>query len=486
MSFVQPEYIVFLALVFAAYWLLGRRRRQNLLLIGVSFVFYGWVHPEFCLLLVASSVVDYLAARGMGARPARKSWLLAASVAVNMGMLAYFKYVDFFIENFAAVMTTVGLTPSFTTLNLVLPLGISFFTFQTMSYTIDVWRGQLEAREDFVDYMVFVTFFPQLVAGPVERAANVLPQIEAERSFDLERTRSGFALVLWGAFKKICVADTIAPYVDLVFLHSDPSAAMIWAGGLGFAVQILADFSGYTDLARGSARMLGIELMENFESPYLAATPAEYWQRWHISFSTWLRDYVYLPATFSPWVRRWITVPGTGRWGANAHMARAFFITMLISGVWHGASWICIFWGLYHAVLLTAYHLAGRKIPRAFKKRYTRRQKRLVLVPLMFLWTWLGMIIFRERSLATLVEHLTLNPLASTEEQWITAAVMLGATAATAAPLVLAWAYMTWLRPRLEGSIWRLPLQTTAWAAAAVCVFTFKRVTDGDFVYFQF
>jgi len=483
MSFVEPTFLAFFVLVFAGYWLLNDRRWQNLLLLVVSFVFYGWIHPWLMVLLFASAMLDYVAARRIVETPDRANLWLGLSVVGNIGALAFFKYFDFFIEGFGSALQSIGLQNDVHALGLFLPLGLSFYTFQTMSYTIDVWRKQLDMRTDVVDYLVYVCFFPQLVAGPVERAANVLPQFERPRTFNQSMVRSGLSLALWGAFKKVVLADTLAPYVDLVFVTKEPSAAMIWAGALGFTVQVLADFSGYTDIARGTARMLGIELMDNFDHPYLAASPMEFWQRWHISFSTWLRDYLYLPLSFSPWVRKYLTIPGTEPWGYLAHTSRALFITMLASGLWHGSTVNYVAWGMYYWALGSAYAYAQAKIPKRVKRK---RNWRPFTVPLMFAFTVTGMLIFRVPSLGRLGGFLTLNPLAGTQDQWIATTVLLSVTLAVALPSVLAMLASFYVLPKLERSPYLLPVQTTLWTAASIAMFIFARGAGADFVYFQF
>ena len=480
MSFVQIEFLWFMLTVFTVYYLARTKTQQNLLLVLASYVFYGWVHPWFCGLLLLSSFVDFFAAQGIQKNRAHKGRWMALSLAGNLGMLGYFKYMNWFVDSVIGALNTLGIEHSVAALNIYLPVGISFFTFQTMSYTIDVYRERLDARSNFIDYMVFVSFFPQLVAGPVERAENVLPQLEKRRSLDWENVRSGFALALWGAFKKVVVADTIAPYVDLVFIHNAPSGAMVWAAALGFTIQILADFSAYTDLARGTARILGIELMENFNSPYISKTPMEYWQRWHISFSTWLRDYVYLPVTFSDWVRK---VPGISAAGPLGILFAGFMITMVVSGVWHGANWSCVIWGVYHGVLLCAYTYAQRKIPRKVRKQ---KHWDYLLMPLMFFWTVLGMMIFREPRITQLLHKLTLNPFVGTEEQWIAASIMLSVSLTGALPLLIAFAALRTVIPKMKQSPWYWPMQTTAWTVYALTMFTFTRVTETDFVYFAF
>ena len=324
MTFVQIEFVYYFAIVYALYLLLQRYRWQNLMLIPASMIFYGWVHPWFLYLLFASSVLDYFAALGMEKYPAHKKLMLAASLTGNLGMLCYFKYTDFALANIAAALDAVGVHHAIAPLHLVLPVGISFYTFQTMGYTIDVYRGQMHARRNYLDYIHFVLYFPHLVAGPVNRSSDLLVQIENPRTVTWAKFSSGMSLSMWGAFKKVVVADTVSSYVDKCFLLKDPNAAIIWAATLGFTVQILADFSGYTDIARGISRMMGIELVKNFDHPYLAANPSEFWRRWHISFSTWIRDYVY------------ISLGGSrgGFWKATA----ATYGAMLTSGLWHGAS----------------------------------------------------------------------------------------------------------------------------------------------------
>lgn len=474
MTFIQVEFLWLMAIVFAVYWLLPRRPWQNALLVLVSAVFYGWVHPWFLILLYGSSLIDYGAGLAMERWPAKKKLFLVLSLCSNLGMLAWFKYVDFFIENVLVVFQAIGLKTSLHTLGVFLPVGISFYTFQTMSYSIDVYRGQLKARRDLLDYVTFVSFFPQLVAGPVERAGNLLRQVEQDRRFQWVALRSGLALALWGAFKKVVCADTIAPYVDKVFILEDPSGPLIWAATLGFSIQILADFSGYTDIARGVSRMLGFELVENFKHPYLAANPSEFWRRWHISFSSWIRDYLYIPA-------------GGSRGGLWA-TTRSTFIAMTLSGLWHGAAWTFVLWGLFHAALLTGYRLVAPRIPESW------RQARLGPVPvgrsaaviIMFGFTLVGWMIFRETHIDRLLGYWSQNPLAASPDEWVATWIMLGVCGFTAAPLVAVLLWERFVLPRLKDSAWHLPVQTSGWALIALAIFVFHRNVGNDFIYFQF
>jgi D-alanyl-lipoteichoic acid acyltransferase DltB (MBOAT superfamily) len=469
MSFVQLEFLWFLSIVLVLYWGFPRRRWQNVLLAVASAVFYGWVHPWFLLLLYGSAVLDYNVGRAIVSRPERKRLWLTLSLVGNLGMLGYFKYCDFFIENVVAALSALGLETSMHTLGIFLPVGISFYTFQTMSYTIDIYRGTLKPRNDFLDYVVFVSFFPQLVAGPVERASRLLPQVEQDRHFRPEVFASGVSLAMWGGFKKMVVADTVAPYVDKIMLTNEPSGAMIAAATLGFAIQILADFSGYTDMARGLARMLGFELMENFKNPYLAVNPSDFWRRWHVSFSSWIRDYLYIPLGGSR----------GGRWST----LKATFGAMLLSGLWHGASWNFVLWGAFHAALITGYRAVTRRIPRELRKD----PRHLVLtVPLMFGFTCLGWLIFRETRIERLLYYATLNPFEGTTEQWVATTTMLSICALTATPLVVGLLVEKLVIPRISDRPWYLPLRTTAWAFMALGMLLFFRLSTLDFIYFQF
>jgi alginate O-acetyltransferase complex protein AlgI len=469
MTFIQYEFLILMVIVFTVYWLLPGRLLQNALLLVVSVVFYGWIHPWFLILLFGSAILDFFMGLGIHRFPSRKRWFLILSMCGNLGLLGYFKYFDFFVENIVTAFATLGVTTNLHTLGIFLPVGISFYTFQTMSYTIDVYRGDCKPRKNFLDYVVFVSFFPQLVAGPVERAKNLLAQIETPRVFQWSKVQSGFALAMWGGFKKMVVADTVAPYVDKVFLLNEPSAPLIWAATLGFTVQILADFSGYTDIARGVSRMLGFELVENFKIPYLATSPSQFWRRWHVSFSTWIRDYLYF--TFG------------GSRGTFVKTTMATFIAMLLSGLWHGAAWTFVIWGAYHAILLTGYRLVVPRIPKALK---TMPGAHGMAVSIMFGFTIFGWLIFRETRIDRLVHYLSLNPFEAPPEQWVATAVLLGVVAAVSAPQIIALIMERFVKPRLVNTAFYFPLQTTTWALYAITMFIFVHQTTNDFIYFQF
>jgi D-alanyl-lipoteichoic acid acyltransferase DltB (MBOAT superfamily) len=469
LTFIQVEFIWFYLAVFSAYWLVRNRVAQNALLIVASGVFYGWVHPFWLVLLYISAIVDYLAGISMERWPARKNLVLFVSLATNVGILSYYKYADFFLENLDAALTAAGMPDAVGPIGVLLPAGISFYTFQSMAYSIDIWRGELKARRNILEYLLAVSFFCHLVAGPVQRASNLLQQAEHERRFSWAMVRSGFGLAMWGAFKKIVCADTVSPYVDKILALPDPSAGMVWAAVLGFTVQILADFSGYSDIARGTARMLGWDLMLNFNHPYLATSPSEFWRRWHISFSTWIRDYLYF--SFG------------GSRGGVGRTVGATYAAMLISGLWHGASWNFVLWGAYHATLTVAYRFLTPLVPKGFRESQLGH---VLAVAWMFVLTVFGWLLFRVTDVSRITALLRLDPFGGTPAQAAAAVTMLAIAALAAAPLLAALAWETWVAPRIAESPWRLPIQTTAWAAFACTFFVFQRMAGNDFIYFQF
>jgi D-alanyl-lipoteichoic acid acyltransferase DltB (MBOAT superfamily) len=317
-----------------------------------------------------------------------------------------------------------------------------------------------------------VSFFPQLVAGPIERAGNLLPQVEKARTFGWDQTTSGLSLALWGMFKKICIADTIAPFVDKVFILSDPAGPLVWAASVGFMIQIFADFSGYTDIARGTARMLGFELVKNFKSPFLAASTPEFWQRWHISLSFWIRDYIMVPLL------------GSGSRLSLFRFIWATILTFTIIGLWHGASWNFIIFGAFHGVWMTIYTLANRRLPATVRNMPLGRP--LAIVFHMVAVSIPGSLLFRETHLLRIVEHLQKNPFAASTDDWVATTVVLGVTLIAATPLIVSHYVEHYAWPYLEKSRWWLPIQTSAWGCYATMMFLFYRVTQYDFIYFQF
>ena len=347
MLFNSLAFAVFLPLVFVLYWALGRGRvrLQNAFLIVASYVFYGWWDWRFLFLIFISSLADFVIGRAMdgSGSASRRKVLLGASLAVNLGFLGFFKYFNFFITSLATLLESVGLEANLPLLRVILPVGISFYTFQTLSYTIDIYRGKIRSSSDPVAFFAFVSFFPQLVAGPIERAKSLLPQFSRERVFDPDLARAGMRQVLWGFFKKMVVADNMAPYVEEIFSNAGQLDGVILIMGVFFfALQIYCDFSGYSDIAIGVARLVGFGLMRNFAYPYFSRDIAEFWRRWHISLSSWFRDYVYIPM-------------GGSRTNRARHIGN-LLVTFTVSGFWHGANWTFIVWGalngLYYLPLM--------------------------------------------------------------------------------------------------------------------------------------
>lgn len=380
MLFNELQYWVFFALVMTGYVLLPHKAQNRFLLVA-SYVFYGFWDWRFLGLIMFSTVVDYVIGQKIHHETAetRRKRLLWISLGVNLGLLGVFKYFNFFIDTFAAVLTQAGVSADLPALSIILPVGISFYTFQTLSYTIDIYRRELKPTDDFLDYALFVAFFPQLVAGPIERAKNLLPNIIAPRKLTWAAFERGLGLCLIGLIKKVAIADAIAPTVDSVFASPDPTRADVILACWLFAIQIYCDFSGYTDIARGTAKALGFRLMRNFAQPYFAINPREFWQRWHISLSTWLRDYLYF------------SLGGSRKGRARTHIN--LITTMLLGGLWHGAAWNFVLWGAYQGGILSLY----RVLPKWSLGSWFGL-KRLIGIALFFQITSYGWLLFRADS----------------------------------------------------------------------------------------
>jgi len=341
MLFHSIDFGIFLPLVFILYWFVFHKslKAQNALIVLASYVFYGWWDWRFLSLLLFSTAVDYLVGIGFSREndPFKRKILLGTSLLVNLGLLGFFKYFNFFVDNFVHAFSFFGSSINPNTLDIILPVGISFYTFQTLSYSIDVYKRKLEPTRDFIAFSAFVSFFPQLVAGPIERATHLLPQFYSPRVFDQTKAVDGLRQILWGFFKKLVIADSCATYANSIFnFSSDYSGYTLLLGAVAFAFQIYGDFSGYSDIAIGTSRLFGFDLMKNFSFPYFSRDMAEFWRRWHISLSTWFRDYVYIPLG--------------GSKGSIGLKIRNIFIIFLVSGFWHGANWTFIVWGALNAV----------------------------------------------------------------------------------------------------------------------------------------
>ncbi len=347
MIFNSLVFIAFIAVFLPVYFSLKGRTRL-LWCLGASYFFYGWWDWRFLSLILTSTLIDYfvgLRLENTHDQDQRKR-LLWISVVVNLGFLGFFKYFNFFIESFQELLLTFGLQPSFNTLYIILPVGISFYTFQSMSYTIDVYYRKIDVERNFLRFATYISFFPQLVAGPIVRAREFLPQFKRDRQFDWDRFIAGSGQVLWGFFKKVAVADSLAPFVEQCFdMPATFSSLHLLIGVVFYSFQIYCDFSGYSDIAIGLARIMGFDFPDNFRTPYFSKNFSEFWTRWHITLSSWLRDYLYIPL-------------GGNRHG-TAKTLRNLMITMLLGGLWHGASWVFVFWGFLHGLYLIVQRIIG-------------------------------------------------------------------------------------------------------------------------------
>lgn len=400
MLFNSLEFAIFLPIVFLLYWFALQKnlKIQNFLLLVASYVFYGWWDWRFLSLIIFSSLVDYSIGIGLGKTDIRirRRLLLTASIVVNIGLLGFFKYYNFFVESFSDAFTFFGRHIEPDRLNIVLPVGISFYTFQTLSYSIDVYRKKLEPTHDIIAFFAFVSFFPQLVAGPIERAKNLLPQFYSHRHFDYAKAVDGSRQILWGLFKKVVIADNCAEYVNDIFAnHAQYSGSTLVIGVVFFAFQIYADFSGYSDIAIGTARLFGFNLMRNFAFPYFSRDIAEFWRRWHISLSTWFRDYLYIPLG--------------GSRGNTASKIRNTFVIFVVSGFWHGANWTFIVWGALNAIYFLPLLLLGKNrshLDLVAKNRFFPSLREAIGIVITFSITCLAWVFFRAESLPHAIDYL--------------------------------------------------------------------------------
>ena len=341
MLFNSIDFAIFLPIVFILYWFVTNKnlKLQNFLIVAASYLFYGWWDWRFLSLILFSTIVDFTVGQKLRKEEnqLKRKVLLWTSILVNLGFLGFFKYYNFFLDNFITAFSFFGQNIQANSLNIILPVGISFYTFQTLSYTIDVYKRKLEPTNDFIAFSAFVSFFPQLVAGPIERATHLLPQFYTKRTFDYSKAVDGMRQILWGLFKKIVIADNCAEYANQIFNNSaDMNGSTLVLGALFFTFQIYGDFSGYSDIAIGTSRLFGFDLMQNFNFPYFSRDIAEFWRRWHISLSTWFRDYLYIPLG--------------GSRGGTWMKVRNTFIIFIVSGFWHGANWTFIVWGALNAI----------------------------------------------------------------------------------------------------------------------------------------
>jgi alginate O-acetyltransferase complex protein AlgI len=485
MSFTTLTFILFLLVVFTVYWAIPSRRGQNVLLVLASYFFYGWWDWRFCGLMLISSLVDYIVCLYMeNGSAVRRKRLLIISIISNLSLLGFFKYYNFFVDSARGFLGALGWSAPFPTLEIILPAGISFYTFQTMSYTIDVYRGHVKICHHILDYLAYVCFFPQLVAGPIERANRFLPQFLEPRRFDEAIATDGCRQILWGFFKKMVIADNLAPLVDSVYAHPDRADGPTLAvATIFFAFQIYCDFSAYSDIAVGLGKLFGFQLMRNFAYPYFSLSVAEFWRRWHISLSTWFRDYVYIPL-------------GGGE-GGPLKRARNVMITFTVSGLWHGASWNFVIWGALNGLGILPTVLARRDRERRKAsdtpggERFFPSFVMIARMAFCFAFICLGWIFFRARTLpeawTILTKIVTLSGPAANASR----AHFFGPLSArTMVGIIALFVFIEWVQRRRHHplAIEKLPrlLRQLIYAAVFWSILLLGTYSSGQFIYFQF
>jgi D-alanyl-lipoteichoic acid acyltransferase DltB (MBOAT superfamily) len=454
---------------------------QNLLIVAASYLFYGWWDWRFLSLILFSTIVDYSVGLGLSNQedPKKRKLLLWTSILVNLGFLGFFKYYNFFLDNFVTAFSFFGIELKANSLNVILPVGISFYTFQTLSYSIDVYKRKLEPTKDFIAFSAFVSFFPQLVAGPIERATHLLPQFYKKRTFDYSKAVDGMRQILWGFFKKVLIADNCAVFANLIFNNSaDYSGSTLVLGALFFTFQIYGDFSGYSDIAIGTSRLFGFDLMRNFNFPYFSRDIAEFWRRWHISLSTWFRDYLYIPLG--------------GSRGGTWLKIRNTFIIFLVSGFWHGANWTFIIWGLLNALYIMPSIILNtnrNNLEIVAKGKNLPTHKELFSILTTFVLTVLAWIFFRAENIRHALSYI--SEIFSSSLFSIPKFVGMK-DALTTLVLVAIFVLIEWKGREGQyaistiGQTWNRPLR---WIFYSLIIFTigmFMPSVESPFIYFQF
>jgi alginate O-acetyltransferase complex protein AlgI len=482
MLFNSIDFAIFLPVVFILYWFVTKKnlKLQNLLIVVASYVFYGWWDWRFLSLILFSTIVDYTVGRKLrnAENQLKRRILLWTSILVNLGFLGFFKYYNFFLDNFISAFSFFGQEIQGHSLNIILPVGISFYTFQTLSYTIDVYKRKLEPTNDFIAFSAFVSFFPQLVAGPIERATNLLPQFYKKRTFDYSKAVDGMRQILWGLFKKVVIADNCAEFANQIFNNSaDMNGSTLVLGALFFTFQIYADFSGYSDIAIGTSRLFGINLIRNFAFPYFSRDIAEFWRRWHISLSTWFRDYLYIPLG--------------GSHGGTWMKVRNTFIIFIVSGFWHGANWTFIVWGALNAIyflplLLTDNNRNNLKI--IAQGKYLPSAKEFFLVLITFSLTVFAWIFFRAENIGHAFSYIS-EILSSSLFEIPKLSGM--RRAGTIIVLIAIFVLIEWFGREQQfaiqnlGAKWKRPLRYAMYYAIIIAIFWFGE-KEQQFIYFQF
>ena len=474
MNFASIHFLVFFTVVYGLYRVLPRGW-QNWLLLGASYYFYGAWDWRFLSLILLSTLLDFFLGKAIHASESarQRRRLLSISLLVNLGVLGFFKYFGFFTDSLVTLLGSAGLQPDWRTLNIILPIGISFYTFQTLSYTIDIYRRKLAPVDHLPDFALFVAFFPQLVAGPIERASHFLPQVMAKRTVTFDQTARGCFLILFGLFKKVAIANGVAGSVDAIYNSTGVVGTLdIILATYLFAIQIYCDFSGYSDIARGISKLLGFDLMVNFDTPYFAVNPSDFWRRWHISLSTWLRDYLYIPLGGNR--------QGTGKTYRN------LMITMVLGGIWHGAAWNFVYWGVYQGAILCLHRfIAGAKPAIKPVRNMGDALRKAVMIGLFFQVIAYGWLLFRASSWSQIVafsDRLFFHPV------WSSVTIPTPPLAAIAGILLMIGID---LAHYLAGSAtfyrrWPIQIKTALYSFLWVVLLMGLSNTSSTFIYFQF
>lgn len=482
MLFNSFNFAIFLPIVFVLYWFATKRevRLQNIILLIASYFFYACWDWRFLFLLVASTSLDYytgIKIYDAGSKRIKKYWLWL-SISANVGFLAVFKYYNFFASSFVDALSLIGLNADLRTINVIIPVGISFYTFHGLSYVIDLYKNKIKPERDVINYSVFVSFFPLLVAGPIERATHLLPQLIKKREFNYLQAMDGLKQILWGLFKKMVIADNCATYANLIFNDSSNySGSTLVLGAIFFAFQIYCDFSGYSDIALGTARLFGIELLRNFAFPYFSRDIAEFWRRWHISLSSWFRDYLYIPlggSRGSKWLR-----------------IRNMFIIFLVSGFWHGANWTFIAWGGLNALYFVPLLLQDKNrihMQTVAQGKYFPTLKEASSILLTFSLTLVAWIFFRAENIGHAISYIS----GIVSYDLFSVPYFLGIKEATvSAVFVILFILVEWLGREQQYAIktivsgWKKPFQWGFYYLIAMLIFLFGS-TNQEFIYFQF
>ena len=483
MLFNSIDFAIFLPIVFILYWFVTYKnlKLQNFLIVAASYLFYGWWDWRFLSLILFSTLIDYSVGLKLKIEDnqTKRKVLLWISILVNLGFLGFFKYYNFFLDNFITAFLFFGTEIKANSLNIILPVGISFYTFQTLSYTIDVYKRKFEPTKDFIAFAAFVSFFPQLVAGPIERATRLLPQFYTKRTFDYSKAVDGMRQILWGLFKKIVIADSCAEYANLIFNNSsDYSGSTLVLGALFFSFQIYADFSGYSDIAIGTSRLFGFDLMRNFNFPYFSRDIAEFWRRWHISLSTWFRDYLYIPLG--------------GSRGGTWMKVRNTFIIFIVSGFWHGANWTFIIWGALNAIYFLPLLLTNKNrdyLETVAQGKNFPSAKELLLMLLTFGLTVFAWIFFRAENIGHAISYISeiFSPSLFSIPQFVGSREAL-----VTISLVVFFVLIEWKGREGQyaishfGQKWYRPIRWSFYSLIIFLIGMFMPSLESPFIYFQF